>query len=144
MPDAARFPVGVSEVLAKLSGLEKAAAGAKFLLGSDGNGMDVLSRVIHGTRYGFGLALPAGAVMVMLGVPLGLLAGYRGGLVDEVLVRVLDTLRAFPTMILALALVIPLAIFATVTWFIGGREHFMHGRKDEHLTKNLDEILKSD
>jgi hypothetical protein len=32
-------------------------------------------------------------------------------------------------------------LFATVTWFIGGRQHFMHGRKDEHLTKDLDKIL---
>jgi amino acid permease (GABA permease) len=41
----------------------------------------------------------------------------------------------------------PLAVlavlaFATITWFIGGRQHFMHGRKDEHLTKSLDEIFK--
>jgi len=79
--------------------------GGNFLLGSDGNGMDVLSRVIHGTRYAFGIAVPAGAIMVALGVPLGVLAGYRGGIVDEVLVRILDVLRAFPSIILALAVV---------------------------------------
>jgi peptide/nickel transport system permease protein len=77
----------------------------RFVLGSDGNGMDVLSRVIHGARYAFGIALPAGAIMALVGIPLGLIAGWRGGWVDEVLLRVLDVLRAFPTIILALAIV---------------------------------------
>jgi peptide/nickel transport system permease protein len=81
------------------------APGTKFLFGSDGNGMDVLSRVIHGTRYAFGIALPAGAIMVLVGVPLGVLAGYKGGVLDEVLLRILDVLRAFPSIILALAVV---------------------------------------
>ncbi len=79
--------------------------GGKFFFGSDGNGMDVLSRVIHGTRYAFGIALPAGAIMVLVGVPLGVLAGYKGGVLDEVLLRILDVLRAFPSIILALAVV---------------------------------------
>jgi peptide/nickel transport system permease protein len=78
---------------------------APFVLGSDGNGMDVLSRVIHGTRYAFGIALPAGAIMAVVGIPLGLVAGWRGGWVDEVLLRILDVLRAFPTIILAMAIV---------------------------------------
>lgn len=77
----------------------------QFLLGSDGNGMDVLSRVIHGARYAFGIAIPAGAIMAVVGIPLGLVAGWRGGWVDEVLLRILDVLRAFPTIILALAIV---------------------------------------
>lgn len=77
----------------------------QFVLGSDGNGMDVLSRVIHGSRYAFGIALPAGAIMAVVGIPLGLIAGWRGGWVDEVLLRILDVLRAFPTIILALAIV---------------------------------------
>jgi peptide/nickel transport system permease protein len=77
----------------------------QFLLGSDGNGMDVFSRVIHGARYAFGIALPAGAIMAVVGIPLGLVAGWRGGWVDEVLLRILDVLRAFPTIILALAIV---------------------------------------
>jgi peptide/nickel transport system permease protein len=79
--------------------------GGKFLLGTDGNGMDILSRVIHGTRYAFGIAVPAGAIMVAIGIPLGVIAGYKGGILDEVLLRVLDVLRAFPSIILALAVV---------------------------------------
>jgi peptide/nickel transport system permease protein len=79
--------------------------GGKFRLGTDGNGMDILSRVIHGTRYAFGIAVPAGAIMVTIGIPLGVIAGYKGGILDEVLLRVLDVLRAFPSIILALAVV---------------------------------------
>lgn len=81
------------------------APGGKFLLGTDGNGMDVVSRVIHGTRYAFAIAVPAGIIMVVIGVPLGVIAGYKGGVIDEVLLRVLDVLRAFPSIILALAVV---------------------------------------
>jgi peptide/nickel transport system permease protein len=77
----------------------------QFLWGSDGNGMDVFSRTIHGARYAFGIALPAGVIMAVVGIPLGLIAGWRGGWVDEVLLRILDVLRAFPTIILALAIV---------------------------------------
>lgn len=79
--------------------------GEQFLFGSDGNGMDVLSRVIHGTRYAFGIAVPAGIIMLAIGLPLGVVAGYKGGMVDEILLRILDILRAFPTIILALAVV---------------------------------------
>lgn len=77
----------------------------RFALGTDSNGMDILSRIIHGSRYAFAVALPAVLVAVLVGVPVGLLAGYRGGLVDEALVRVADAMRIFPSIILALAVV---------------------------------------
>jgi peptide/nickel transport system permease protein len=67
--------------------------------------MDVFSRVLHGCRYAFGISIPAGLIMISIGVPLGLVAGYRGGFIDEVLLRILDVLRSFPTIILALAVV---------------------------------------
>jgi len=76
-----------------------------FPLGTDSNGMDMLSRLIHGSRYAFGILIPAGLISLCAGVPLGLLAGYRGGWVDEALMRTADVLRAFPTIILALAVV---------------------------------------
>lgn len=79
--------------------------GGRFLFGSDGNGMDVFSRVLHGCRYAFGISIPAGLIMISIGVPLGLVAGYRGDFIDEVLLRILDVLRSFPTIILALAVV---------------------------------------
>lgn len=78
---------------------------ARFWFGTDSNSMDVLSRVLHGTRYAFAVALPSVSVAVLIGVPLGLYAGFRGGLVDEILIRLVDAMRVFPSIILALAVV---------------------------------------
>jgi ABC-type dipeptide/oligopeptide/nickel transport system permease subunit len=74
------------------------------LLGTDDLGRDVLSRIIHGSR----ISLQAGVVSVGIalcgGVALGLLAGYAGGLVDQVVMRFMDMILAFPTLVLALAI----------------------------------------
>ncbi|WP_299614879.1 ABC transporter permease [Pelagibius sp.] len=81
------------------------APNSEFWLGTDGNGMDVFSRVIYGARYAFGIAIPAVILSIVIGVPLGLWTGYVGGYVDEVTMRVFDALRVFPSIILALAVV---------------------------------------
>ena len=75
------------------------------LFGTDGNGMDVFARVLHGIRYAFGIALPAVALAMLIGVPVGLVTGQLGGWVDEAVMRVFDALRVFPSIILALAVV---------------------------------------
>ena len=77
----------------------------KYLFGSDGNGMDVFSRVIYGAQYAFGIAVPAAILMLLIGVPFGLYAGYVGGLTDEILLRIMDVVRSFPSIVLALAVV---------------------------------------
>jgi peptide/nickel transport system permease protein len=81
------------------------APSAEHWFGTDGNGMDVFSRVIYGAKFGFGIAIPAVLISLLIGVPIGLIAGYRGGLLDEVLMRFFDGLRVFPSIILALAVV---------------------------------------
>src|SRR3546814_17208326 len=53
--------------------------GGSFLMGTDSNGMDILSRLIYGSRYAFAVAVPSLLVMLVVGVPVGLLAGYSGG-----------------------------------------------------------------
>jgi peptide/nickel transport system permease protein len=78
---------------------------AAHWFGTDANGMDVLSRVIYGTRYAFAIALPAVAIAICIGVPIGLVTGYVGGWTDEALMRLFDALRVFPSIILALAVV---------------------------------------
>jgi dipeptide transport system permease protein len=77
----------------------------RFLLGTDAVGRDMLSRLIHGSRYSLfvGCIVVAGAMVV--GVALGLVAGFVGGLVDTLIVRVMDIILAFPNLLLALALV---------------------------------------
>lgn len=78
---------------------------AAHWFGTDGNGMDVFSRVVYGARFGFGIAIPAVVLSLAIGIPVGLIAGYRGGYLDEVLMRFFDGLRVFPSIILALAVV---------------------------------------
>ncbi|MFN3592958.1 MAG: ABC transporter permease, partial [Thermaurantiacus sp.] len=73
--------------------------------GTDGNGMDVLSRVIHGSLYAFGIAIPVVIVGLCIGVPVGLWTGWTGGWPDEIVMRGSDALRVFPSIILALAVV---------------------------------------
>ena len=81
------------------------APSSEHWFGTDGNGMDVFSRVIYGAKFGFGIAIPAVILSVVIGVPIGLIAGFRGGMLDEVLMRFFDGLRVFPSIILALAVV---------------------------------------
>ena len=80
-----------------------AAPGNGHLLGTDGNGMDVWSRVLHAARIDLGIAVCAVALAVVVGTVLGLLAGYLGGWFDDVMMRIVDIFQAFPTFILALA-----------------------------------------
>ena len=78
---------------------------AEHLFGTDGNGMDVFSRVIFASRFAFGVAIPAVLLSVLVGVPLGLWTGDRGGYPDEILMRIIDAIRVFPTIIIALVVV---------------------------------------
>ncbi|MFC0528711.1 ABC transporter permease [Phytohabitans kaempferiae] len=80
-----------------------AAPGGAHLLGTDTNGMDIWSRLLYAARLDLGVAVTAVALAVVVGTALGLLAGYLGGWVDDVLMRIVDIFQAFPTFILALA-----------------------------------------
>ncbi|NOZ83055.1 MAG: ABC transporter permease, partial [Euryarchaeota archaeon] len=70
--------------------------------GTDNFGRDVLSRVIHGARVSFLAALAVVGISLAAGTLLGLVAGYYGGILDEVLMRVVDILLALPGIIPAL------------------------------------------
>jgi peptide/nickel transport system permease protein len=70
--------------------------------GTDGFGRDVLSRVLTGARSILVLATASTALGVAIGSALGLISGYRGGLVDEALMRLVDILLALPGLLLAL------------------------------------------
>jgi len=80
------------------------APSSLHLLGTDFFGRDILSRILHGARYDLLIAVVAVGVAAGVGTPLGMVAGYYGRLVDDVITRVADALLAFPSLVLALAL----------------------------------------
>ncbi len=92
--------------------------------GADKLGRDILSRVIMGARPA--LIVPIGVVLfaVLIGAPLGAIAGYKGGWVDEVIMRITDLFLAFPSLLLAMAIASALgrglekaAIALVISWW---------------------------
>ena len=79
---------------------------AKYLLGTDDLGRDILSRIIYGARISLIIAAVTLGVGGAIGTALGLVAGYFGGLIDEVLMRIVDIFLALPLVLVALVLVV--------------------------------------
>jgi peptide/nickel transport system permease protein len=75
---------------------------AKFLLGTDDQGRDLLSAIMYGARISLFVGLASVAVSVVLGVGLGLLSGFAGGKVDAFIMRVCDVMLSFPAILIAL------------------------------------------
>lgn len=75
------------------------------LLGTDEFGRDILSRIVYATRIELVISVAGVALAVAVGVPLGLVAGYRGGIVDAVTMRLQDALLAFPAVLFAILVV---------------------------------------
>ncbi|WP_348728521.1 ABC transporter permease [uncultured Mycolicibacterium sp.] len=84
-------------------------------LGTDELGRDVLSRVLVAVQASMRIAVTSVALALVVGVAIGLLAGYRGGWLDTVLMRVVDVMFAFPVLLLALAVVAILGPGVTTT-----------------------------
>jgi len=74
------------------------------LLGTDDLGRDTFSRLIHGARVSLSASVAAVALAMLVGVPLGLVAGYVGGALDEGVMRMLDAVMALPPLVLALTI----------------------------------------
>lgn len=77
----------------------------EFLMGTDHLGRDVFSRLLYGARLSIGSTLVAAALITVLGLVIGLATGYFGGLVDTLGSRLIEIMLAFPTFLLALAVV---------------------------------------
>jgi peptide/nickel transport system permease protein len=83
----------------------RAAPNETYWLGADEFGRDVLSRVIFGARVALRVGFIATAMGLVAGVAVGTIAGYFGGLIDDILMRIMDILLAFPYLLLAIAIV---------------------------------------
>jgi len=102
------LPLGSPTEISKDQALRGPTAAEPF--GMDDLGRSVLSRVIHAYRVSLGVAIAAALLALLIGGPLGLVAGYAEGLPDQLIMRPLDVLMAFPAILLAIAL---MSVFGT-------------------------------
>jgi peptide/nickel transport system permease protein len=96
-PVVAPYDPAAQDIASRLQGPSQS-----HLLGTDHLGRDLLSRIIFGARVELGVAVPAVSAALVLGLLLGVTAGYLGGRVDNVLIVVMDSIQAFPAVVLAL------------------------------------------
>lgn len=84
---------------------KRAKPGGKFILGADEFGRDILSRIIYGTRAALLVGVLSVAIALFFGMLLGTISGFFGGICDNLIMRALDILLAFPYLLLAIAVV---------------------------------------
>lgn len=97
--------VGIPDALATHPKEAFASPSPAFWFGSDELGRDMFARVVFGARVSIGAALVVVVCGALIGVPLGLIAGYAGGVIDSLFMRLVDVLFAFPAILLAMGLI---------------------------------------
>jgi peptide/nickel transport system permease protein len=121
-PLLAPFPADAGSATHPVSALQ--APSLHHLFGTDQVGRDVFSRVLYGARVSPLVALLVLVIACVVGIPLGVVAGYFGGVADEAIMRITDIFLAFPSLLLSLAFaaVLPpsltsLTIAIAITWW---------------------------
>jgi peptide/nickel transport system permease protein len=90
---------------ARLEPGERGSAGFVMWLGADGAGRDMWSAILYGLRISLGVGVASGAIALVIGTAIGLLAAYRGGWIDALIMRLVDLQLSFPAILVALILV---------------------------------------
>jgi peptide/nickel transport system permease protein len=88
-------------------------SGTTYWLGTDGQGRDMLSAMLYGLRTSLSVGLISGVLALILGTALGLIAAYAGGRIDAFIMRFVDLMLGFPTILVALMI---LVVFGQGTW----------------------------
>ena len=91
-----------------------------FLLGTDEVGRDIFARVIYGGRVSLAVGFFSTVISALIGIPLGLVAGYYSGIVRMVIMRIIDMFMSFPAMIIQLVMVMVLGASATSVMLVLG------------------------
>lgn len=117
----------------------------QHLFGTDNFGRDIYTRVIYGARVDLAIGVVASIVPFLLGSIIGLVGGYFGGWIDDVLMRVLDIMTAFPFIVLIIGIVTILGagvinLFIAI-WMVGWREYARLVRSEVLVEKNQDYVL---
>ncbi|MBF6595092.1 MAG: ABC transporter permease [Thermaceae bacterium] len=99
-PALSPFAPDRQDILARLSG-----PSAAHWLGTDQFGRDIFSRILYGFRSSLEVAFASVGLALLIGAPLGILAAYRGGWLDRIILRLMDVLLAFPIILLAIGIV---------------------------------------
>jgi len=116
------------------------------LLGTDGLGRDVLSRLIWGSRASLQAGVLATLLAMAIAVPIGVVAGYYGGWVDLVIARLTDVMLAFPFLILAIGLAVilsPSLTTATLALGIGTAPRMIRVARGESLTLREADFIRA-
>ena len=127
----------------------QAASGMTYWLGTDDQGRDMLSAILHGLRISLMVGLSAVVLATIIGSLVGLVAAYAGGKVDTVLMRVVDFILGFPTILVALVLLSMLGrgvdkvVFAIVLVQWAHYARIMRGRALQERKKEYIEAAKN-
>lgn len=78
---------------------------SKHILGTDEYGRDIWSRIVYGARNSLLVGFGAAFLAMLMGVPVGLLSGWKGGIIDSFIMRVVDAFQSFPAVLLAILII---------------------------------------